>query len=112
MLADVTGVLQRLPPVPLTGDTAARLQAALDLRSHLEGTAIDLKEIIQQCMFEKQNFSVSDLVLGLLLTQPLGRCVTLLLPYCKLHMAASGLCSSVSRTYLYSGCGFAIFHNI
>ena len=91
----MTEVFRRLPSVPLTDDRAARLRVALALKSrtYVKGTVTDLKDIVQQCISEKQNFSISDLVLGLLLTLHLGRCVTLLLPYCKLHMAASGIWS-------------------
>ena len=64
--------------------SAAQLKHVLGLRGHMGGSTTDLKQIIQQGMNEKPNgFSLSDLVLGLLLTPMLGRYVTLLLPYCK-----------------------------
>ena len=92
----MTEVFRRLPSAPLTDDRAARLRAVLALKSrvHVKGTVTDLKDIVEQCISEKQNFNISDLVLGLLLTLHLGRYVMLLLPYCKLHIAASDLCVS------------------
>ena len=82
--ADLPIVLQRLPSVQLVLQSASQLKYVLGLRGPVGGSATDLKQIIRQGMNEKHGFSVSDLVLGLLLTPSLGRYVTLLLPYCKL----------------------------
>ena len=81
--ADLPIVLQRLPSVQLVLQSASQLKYVLGLRGPVGGSATDLKQIIRQGMNEKRGFSVSDLVLGLLLTPSLGRYVTLLLPYCK-----------------------------
>jgi ankyrin repeat protein len=79
---DLPIVLQRLPSVQLVLQSASQLKYVLGLRGPIGGSATDLKQIIRQGMNEKHGFSVSDLVLGLLLTPSLGRYVTLLLPYC------------------------------
>lgn len=80
---DMAQVIDRVPSVEVSAETAGQLQLHLNLHNGPTGET-NLKELVKYCHTYESPLTLEDLVRALMLTPGLGRYVAKLLPFCKL----------------------------
>ena len=80
---DMAQVIDRVPSVEVSAETADQLQLHLNLPNNGHTGKANLKELVKYCHKYKSPLPLEDLVRALMLTPGLGRFVAKLLPFCK-----------------------------